>query len=567
MFILAEVVTICLCSNLWAAPPSKSQPVGTQLIQDTGNVKESVLKLMEQFCNNDQDHKTQRNAVCKIVSDIGVPALPYLADGITNDNDLIRMYSLDAISMIVNQRLKQVKSDSTLTQQEKQLFSCLFMRILEVSDDTNKDVRIRAIFSLGCFENQEAVSVLEKALSDNEPTMRYEALSSLRRLGHREYDYIKVMTGKEPKLADDFLQLLGNDDPGVQTKVAQKLKEFGASSIPGLLKMATGGTVFERIRAISILADMKAVEIVPYLSDNLMEATKDREKLSLQLVSFSALEKIGTAESFECLKKALGSSNPIIKLKSVKLFMDKEYVIPILNSLLNEDDVNVRFEAASILARQHVREAIPVLIDLMKHREVYWMADAVLQEVTGLDVGSYDRRWRFWWKENGDAFEFPSSGTGKKKRIFNNTDDYKWARTYNSKGSVKEDICYNIDGSLSHKWIYTYDEKGNKIEWINQKADGSLDYKLVFKHDDKGNVMNEARYEVDGSLSWEEMYIYDVNGKRIAMEKRKKDGSLIYKYTYTYDEKGILTREVRHYANGTEQIFEHRHGTKDNAVK
>jgi hypothetical protein len=170
--------------------------------------------------------------------------------------------------------------------------------------------------------------------------------------------------------------------------------------------------------------------------------------------------------------------------------------------------------------------------------------------------------------------------------------------TYNSNGSIKEEISYTrknflrktfsydfkgylvevkrykTDGDLTLKYQYKYNDTGKLISLSTYERDGSLLSEDTFKYDARGNrieenyslsklsnhydhadnLIEQKCYDSNSNLSFKSLFKYDIRGNKIEEKRYDPDGSLIFESTFKYDNRGNQIEEKRNESDGGFQL-------------
>ncbi|MFA5393221.1 MAG: HEAT repeat domain-containing protein [Candidatus Ratteibacteria bacterium] len=200
-----------------------------------------------------------------------------------------------------------------------------------------------------------------------------------------------------------------------------EISNEGIKSLPALIGAAKKDVEPVRQNAIRILGDLKAEEAVPLLTNYLGQETDTETTLIVQIASLEALNKIGTSESISALEQyGLKHKNDRIVLAVAELliFKKKEKAVSALNSLANSIDPGIRYQAATFLIENKEKTGIPILIGLLQEKKYLRSAINSLKNVTGYLPCSYPtvvrkefneeytKKWRDWWENNKNTFEF-----------------------------------------------------------------------------------------------------------------------------------------------------------------
>lgn len=108
--------------------------------------------------------------------------------------------------------------------------------------------------------------------------------------------------------------------------------------------------------------------------------------------------------------------------------------------------------------------------------------------------------------------------------------------TYDAKGNVTEQSCFNADNELLWKNLIVY--KNNlKSETSEYDAKNILKAKIIYTYDGS-KLVDETGYNGDGALVWKTIYKYNAEGLLETEFEYNAEGSLDMKYVYTYTNEG-----------------------------
>jgi len=400
------------------------------------DIKSEVVRLMQKFATlsfllNDETTRILEERY-EIVEKYGMEVVPFFLEGTKNENELIRFYSFDTISIIIGEFKNKQKLyreiDMTtfpFPADEKRMIEEIFSSSLKATEDALPRIRAVAFFVLGKLKSQQAIPVFKKGIKDSDTEVRFFACKALRNMGFQEYNELEILTGKKFQNPEDYVKFLGL---GIDNKyrmdilAEHELMKFGKKSIPILLKLAYSEKEPERGRAIHILTQMKAEEVIPIFETSLKEETKDETIRTIQMSSLYALRRIFTPKAIEtALKYGFAGKDAKMQLKTAELFFDEgqEKILPILLTLGQNEDSGIKIEVASILGNHKQKQAIPILIELLSDRHNFRLAKGRLETITGQKLGNippvttkqmkedYINKWKEWWEKNKDTFEFP----------------------------------------------------------------------------------------------------------------------------------------------------------------
>jgi len=385
-------------------------------------IENAVREYMKQFRRIDLTRNTQMQAVYEIQQKFGLKAVPSLLKGATDNDREVRLYSVIALQDLTGKRIiREIKRAATpipLSSEEARLFNNAFAIIINATQDSYNEVRKQALWTLALFDNSQAIPTIQKALNDSDMEVREFACLAMRALD-KDIDpitVIKSITQEEPKVASDYIKYLEHESTMVSESAKVVLRRFGKEAVPALMEVAFSEKEPDRQRAIRLLGEMKAEEAVPVLG-------KHFKKNPIETASLYALARIGTPEAIDILVQyGLKHEDAKVIINTARALMPerRDIAVPFLVELTKHDDNNVRLEAAQILVRHKDKAGISVLIELLKDSTRAGHARMLLESVTEQDFGrlprtiitqkmldDYVNKWKNWWEENKETFEFP----------------------------------------------------------------------------------------------------------------------------------------------------------------
>jgi HEAT repeat protein len=274
---------------------------------------------------HDQDPKIQHRAFEQLAAIGSERAIDILERAANDPNTSVRERAIGALGRIQRRRAVDILIDKLHT-------------------ESKDKVRAHVILALGTTGSQRAVDLLIRHLqSDADHWERHYAALALAQFG-------------TPQAVAALTQAL-QDTYAVRPAAGQAIRQIGEKhpdavqpAIDRLLDDLFGPRDSERrYRAVAALGDIRPAGAVP----RLIEAMKDPERPPHQrLAALSALRAIG----------------------------DKRAAAPLLELFATTQHGQLRYRAAQALIVIREREAIPVLIDLLKHEtwQVRWYAARIL---------------------------------------------------------------------------------------------------------------------------------------------------------------------------------------------
>jgi HEAT repeat protein len=232
--------------------------------------------------------------------------------------------------------------------------------LIKALGDNDENVRYWAAEALGEIgpEAKDAIPALIKALSDNDESVRIKAIYVIGRIGPAAKEAIPAL-----------IKAFGDSDYGARTVAGEALKKIGPEAkelVPVLIQALGDSDVNVRIAAAKELGEIRpaAKEAIPAL----IKAFGDSDWNVLRAVA-KALGEMGPAakEAIPALVQALGSSTNVRWAAAEaleKIAPDAEELVPALIQALGHRNANVRIAAAEALGNigPEAKEAVPALI-------------------------------------------------------------------------------------------------------------------------------------------------------------------------------------------------------------
>ncbi|HOK80806.1 MAG TPA: hypothetical protein PK303_07020 [bacterium] len=403
------------------AETAKNQNFSPQNIAN----KNEIIDLINKFAIKDAKEGKQNEAILEIIKKYGFSALPYLLEGLGNENDEIKYYSLQSIGEILSTEIvKRGGSPNkasdfrelSFSEEEKEILEKIYQTLLFLLNSSNSKVRKRTVWPLSLLGRKDSIPFIEKLLNDNDIEIRYNALINLKRFGVN-YNGFKVLAGKEPKTPEEYAEFLDYMQYGLSVKAMDELRKFEKKAIPVLLKVAKEGNYYARVNALQLLIEMEAEEAIPIFA-NYLNVDEYIVKLSVY-----GLSKIDTEESIKILKEyGLKHPNLEIELLTAETLLktDEEKIKPFLIEMAETiEDCNIKLRIANILKENRKKECIPIYIELLSDLKYFNTAKNYLEDITKQRFGDippvvskkkleqYIEKWKSWWENNKDTFKFP----------------------------------------------------------------------------------------------------------------------------------------------------------------
>lgn len=121
---------------------------------------------------------------------------------------------------------------------------------------------------------------------------------------------------------------------------------------------------------------------------------------------------------------------------------------------------------------------------------------------------------------------------------------YKHIKMSDEKGNLIREIHFDSEGRKDYQNMFKYDEKNNKIEFSQYTYEGNLEYKTLYKYNDKDFIISETKFHSSGSLEHKKIYKYDEKGNYIERSEYDSEGNLESKFLFKYDDKNKIIEEA-----------------------
>jgi HEAT repeat protein len=291
---------------------------------------------------HDQDIEIQQRAFEQLAVIGSERAIDILDQAANDPNDSVRQRAIRALGKIQHCRAVDILIDKL--QNEKQA-----------------EVRAHVIQALGEAGSEQAVDpLIRKFQSDTSQVERHYAALALGQIGAPESVAALTQTLNEPYLvrraAGQAIRQIGEKHPdAVQPLVDQLLEDlFGPPDSD------------EWFRAADALSNIRPAGAVP----RLIEAMKDPGRPTHQrITAISALRAIGDKRASAPLLELFATTqngNLRYRASRALVFIREREAIPVLLELLNHKDYQVRWFTAMILGQRDVRSAVPHLVKLLE---------------------------------------------------------------------------------------------------------------------------------------------------------------------------------------------------------
>lgn len=319
------------------------------------------------------------------------PVFDLLAQAITEKNEADRNLAIEAVVFQANkdavaplEKLLMGKDAKARLGAAKAFVTMSRIRPLEADARrvlggllSDKDDAVKAVAAQRLLELRDPAAVkaaFDLIRSAKESPVRQEWLGYLLASGQRV-----SMTVVEPYLnADDAQEKL----LAFQLAASTKDSEFLAK----LLKMETSTEFDERMLAIESLGYTGSTTVVPVLSRTLFEGRVD-----VRLASARGLERLGAADSFPALEKALrGERDPKVKLTVIDALgaIKTTKSLQALRFLVTNSDLEIKTHTLMAIRRIGLPEGAQALEVLFRDRntDIQWLAFLTAIEIKP-DVG------------------------------------------------------------------------------------------------------------------------------------------------------------------------------------
>ncbi len=266
-------------------------------------------------------------------------------------------------------------------------------RLLKFVEDSDSDVRSRAVDALGAIGSEVAISRLLKLVEDSDSDVRKSAVDALGAIGdkaaipgllklleHSDDDVRKMVVDALGKIGDKdaipgLLKLVEHSDDDVREIVADALGEIGDdAAIPGLLKLVEDSGEDVRYSVADALGKIGSEAAIP----GLLKLVEDSDFAVRERVAY-ALGKIDCEAAIPLLFKLVEDSNFLVRALAQDVLIKIGYrvAIPRLVPLVEKSEYNMNISAEDVLSDMSISTkklldeiddevAIPLLLELVE---------------------------------------------------------------------------------------------------------------------------------------------------------------------------------------------------------
>jgi HEAT repeat protein len=227
----------------------------------------------------------------------------------------VREYSAEALSLIGDTR-------------------ALLPLIQAVNEDTDEEVRWKAVYALGKIGDESAVEALNEALKSNSWIVRENAAKALGNIGSpasveplidaledkewrvRKYSVLALGKIGDERSITPLLNLLNDEDTDVRRKTIETLGNMGDAAFKPLMDLFWDKDWYIRSKAaevLGIIGDRRAVK--PFI-DTLSNKRKDDRNRYVRGRVAEALGKIGDVRAIDALIRALEDNTIFVRQKA-----------------------------------------------------------------------------------------------------------------------------------------------------------------------------------------------------------------------------------------------------------
>ncbi|MCC3602308.1 MAG: HEAT repeat domain-containing protein [Microcoleus sp. PH2017_29_MFU_D_A] len=244
--------------------------------------------------------------------------------------------------------------------------------LLKFVEDSDSDVRRRAVDALGAIGSEAAIHELLKLVEDADRKMRWRVADALGKIGSE---------AAIPAL----LKLLEDLDTNVRWRAADALRQIGTeAAIPELFKLVEDSNSDVRQSAANALGQIGAEAAIPAL----LKLAEDSDSY-VRWTTAKALGKIGSKEAISGLLKLSEDSEFYVRFSVARALgnVGTDATIPGLLKLSKDLDVNVGLMAAKALEKIHDNGELPKLFKLFEdsNSDVYMTVEDELEKM-GFEV-------------------------------------------------------------------------------------------------------------------------------------------------------------------------------------
>ncbi|WP_373536623.1 HEAT repeat domain-containing protein [Microcoleus sp.] len=210
--------------------------------------------------------------------------------------------------------------------------------LLKFVEDSDSDVRRRAVDALGAIGSAAAIHQLLKLLEDSDRYMRWRVADALGKIGSE----VAI-----PAL----LKLLEDSDTNVRWRAADALRQIGTQvAIPELLKLVENSNSDVRQSVANALGQIATEAAIPAL----LKLAEDSDSY-VRWTTAKALGKIGSKEAISGLLNLSEDSEFYVRFSVARAlgYIGSEATIVGLLKLSKDSDTNVRLIAKKALAEIH----------------------------------------------------------------------------------------------------------------------------------------------------------------------------------------------------------------------
>ncbi len=283
---------------------------------------------------------------------------PRILNMATGKNPVMRLYSLEAIYHLYDQRLYNLLIDMLKDENHSVRFyvlKCLEKNNLSKAlnhirntalQDSNPEVRVKAIEIVGKSKANNPYGVLYQSLSDTHADVRYAAIKAIRDLDFRQTSY---------RLSDI---LASEKEDRVKELIIDTLISFrSGAGFKGLSKILYNDeNVLLRIRASYALGQIDDRNSIPYL----VKALNDREN-SVRAEACNSLGYYKMKTAIDPLIEIIKSdATPYVRsaaLFSIKRIRDKATILPLFDQYVIEKDAVFKEQIKNVI-RQMITSAL-----------------------------------------------------------------------------------------------------------------------------------------------------------------------------------------------------------------
>lgn len=291
------ILSTCLILSLTACSVSSQRLSEAEQTAPVSKVNVKLQKYIEQLYSQDATERAWAAYNIGKSAKLAGNAAAYLI-AVLNDNDTAVM------SRYVGRDYTSAMTTTTANEAVKALAKIgrpAVKSLLLALKDSNSDVVIKAIKTLGLINDNESIKPLVSFLSNKDKRIRLEAANSLSRF-------------KNPWVTDYLLTTLKNNDPAIRATALYALGKLKSPvAVPDLLLLLNDPDTSIRSQVLYVLSKFRDERIIQPLIDHAMVARENTSEVNYRIEVISALGNIRDYRVIEALIVILEDKNKNIK--------------------------------------------------------------------------------------------------------------------------------------------------------------------------------------------------------------------------------------------------------------